>query len=442
MVIDPGLIVFGIQAVIRLGREAKASVEQFERDVQSLFPTPLPIDFNNLDLVVRVFANNDANSVLVDKTANGPLARSGTPTTSAPIRGSPALPRCSSSRRCASAASRPRGTGSSCRRTAKPWPGPSLCSNGPRARRPSVRSPAWFRHRRHRPRVRRHARLGARHRRQRRKAGVGDRTESRRPHPRRRRPTRDEDGPRRAPARRLPARRSQRHRRSARSRHRQGAPARAGDAHAAADRAVAAGRPRAPDHLGAHRQCPPWSRGERGAADDRHQPGGVPRTRFDAEKAIGALTGALLREASARTLQDNFTEAGFIALFRSALGVAATRPQFFIGRAADDAKLAKLAGDLIGGVADTLRDAPVPFNGDLGAQLAGLALESLARNAGAFLDPHQPWEATAAALAKQVAQSLDGVGQPNVRVLAGPTARLGPHLLHPGGTPPGDGRGR
>jgi hypothetical protein len=422
-VIDPGLIVFGIQAVIRLGREAKASVEQFERDVQTLFPTPLPIDFNNLDVVVRAFANNDANSVLVDKTANGPLARFWDADNERP---DPRVP--GSAEVLFVEALRIRGEQAAKNGQFMPAHGQAVAGAfivqqwaegkapvGPFARLVVAIADIGLEF------VGTHGSV----------LGIGGNAEKLVsaialnladliPD------DGDQLGTKTGLAERL-----------------LGVFLRAGLSAIADQPNLVIGK----EHLRelVTRTLPPIVKS---LPDDlAHQttwentanallgpavsaalqtigtnPVAFLGQRFDAEKVIGALTAALLREASTRTLQDNFTEAGFIALFRSALGVAATRPQLFIGRAADDAKLAKLASDLIGGVADALRTAPVPFNGDLGAQLAGVALESLAQNAGAFLDPNQPWEATAAALAKQVAQGLESA-------LANPKVLFSPEQL-------------
>jgi hypothetical protein len=128
---------------------------------------------------------------------------------------------------------------------------------------------------------------------------------------------------------------------------------------------------------------------------------------FAADEAIGALTQALLAEASKRGLKGQFSEAGFLAMYRAALGVAAARPELFVG-SGDGTAAPALAADLLGRLADTLQRAPVPFNGDLGAQLAGIVLESLQKHAPAFLDPNDPWQTIASAVTAQLADGLAG----------------------------------
>ena len=53
------------------------------------------------------------------------------------------------------------------------------------------------------------------------------------------------------------------------------------------------------------------------------QPEAFLGSRFRTEVALGALTQAMLAEAAKRRLEDNFTETGYIAIFRSAVQVAA-----------------------------------------------------------------------------------------------------------------------
>src|SRR5262247_2813162 len=66
--------------------------------------------------------------------------------------------------------------------------------------------------------------------------------------------------------------------------------------------------------------------------------------RFDPNQAIGALTQAMLQQAAKTGLKQEFTEAGFIGLYQAALGVAAERPELFLGRPGTPAQ--QLASDL------------------------------------------------------------------------------------------------
>ena len=405
--IDPGLIVFGIQALIRLGREGQASVDQFERDRDVLFPQPLPVDFTNTDVVVRVFANNDANSALVDKTQNGPLARFWDAANERPdprVPGAAEVLYLEAVRIRAEQAAKHgqilplRGVQVAGAIIVKQWAA-GTAPVGPLGRMVLAVADVGLEF------VGTHASV----------LGVGGNAEKLVgavalnladciPD------DAGQMGPKSGLAERLLR-----------------IFVRAGLSTIADQPQLVIGAPHLRELVS--KTLPPiikelpqdlaaqtsWEKvadallGPATAAAMQTiavNPVAFFGARFDAEKAIGALTGALLREASTRTLQDNFSEAGFIALYRAALGVAATQPKLFVGRADTDDKLKKLATDLIGGAAEALRTAPVPFNGDLGAQLAGVALKSLAQNAGAFLDPKQPWEAMAIKLSKLVAVGL------------------------------------
>jgi hypothetical protein len=125
---------------------------------------------------------------------------------------------------------------------------------------------------------------------------------------------------------------------------------------------------------------------------------------FAPQKALGALTRALLDEASQRGLTEQFSEVGFLALYHAALGVAISRPELFVGRG-DDAGH-QIATALMGGVAETLKGAPQPLNTDLGAELAVVVLQTLTAHTTAFLDPTRPWEHLAALLVAQVVEGL------------------------------------
>lgn len=125
---------------------------------------------------------------------------------------------------------------------------------------------------------------------------------------------------------------------------------------------------------------------------------------FDPNNAVGALTQALLQQAGALGLRQQFSEAGWISLYRAALGVAAGRPELFVGQG--ERPTEQIARDLLASAATVLRDAPPPFDGDLGADLVTAVLDTL-RGAGArLLDPNQPWERGAADLAAQVVAGL------------------------------------
>ena len=405
--IDPGLIVFGIQALVRLGREGKTSIDQFERDRKLLFPQPLPVDFTDNDLVVRVFANNDANSVLVDKAQNGPLARFWDADNERP---DPRVP--GAAEVLYLEAVRIRSVQAAKNGQILPLRGMQVAGAiivtqwadgkapvGPLGRLVLAMADVGLEF------VGTHASV----------LGIGGNAEKLVA----------------ALALNLadliPADATQLGSQSRLAERLLSIFLRAGLSVIADKPDLVIGAPHLrelvantlppiikelPKDLAAQASWENVANALLGPAAGAAMqtiaanPVGFLGARFDAEKAIGALTGALLREASARTLQDTFSEAGFIALYRAALGVAATRPQLFVGRADSSDKIAKLAADLIGGAAEQMRKAPVPFNGDLGALLAAAAVEALAQNAAAFLDRTQPWEATALTMAQLVGLGL------------------------------------
>jgi hypothetical protein len=125
---------------------------------------------------------------------------------------------------------------------------------------------------------------------------------------------------------------------------------------------------------------------------------------FDPGQALGTVTQALLKQASAMGLRDQFSDAGLLALFHSVAQVAAERPELFLDR--PDSTGEKIAAALFAKVAETLKNASPPFNTDLGIDLVVAALDILRTNVPGFLDPQQPWEAMAATAAQQVIQGL------------------------------------
>jgi hypothetical protein len=125
---------------------------------------------------------------------------------------------------------------------------------------------------------------------------------------------------------------------------------------------------------------------------------------FDPGQALGTVTQALLKQASAMGLRDQFSDAGLLALFHSVAQVAAERPELFLDR--PDSTGEKIAAALFVKVAETLQNVSPPFNTDLGIDLVVAALDFLRTNMSGFLDPQQPWEAMAATAAQQVIQGL------------------------------------
>jgi hypothetical protein len=125
---------------------------------------------------------------------------------------------------------------------------------------------------------------------------------------------------------------------------------------------------------------------------------------FRAEAAVGALTQALLGQAAKTGLANQFTKEGLIELYRAALGVAAEKPHLFLR---DDGKPQDhLAQDLIANFASVLAKTPPPFDGTVGVQLAAAALEAVGANAHRFAGRDKPWERTAADMAGYLAKQF------------------------------------
>jgi len=126
--------------------------------------------------------------------------------------------------------------------------------------------------------------------------------------------------------------------------------------------------------------------------------------RFDPNQAIGALTQAMLQQAAKTGLKQEFTEAGFIGLYQAALGVAAERPELFLGRPGTPAQ--QLASDLFAKLAATFKTAPPPFNADLGTELAVAVLDTVKQDGPRFIDKGGPWENLVVSLSMQVVDGL------------------------------------
>ncbi len=130
--------------------------------------------------------------------------------------------------------------------------------------------------------------------------------------------------------------------------------------------------------------------------------------RFKSSGAVGALTAALLQQAAATGLQQQFTQAGLLGLFQSALQVAAKRPELFIGGAGTADALAR---SLFQTAAARLGQAQPPFDADFGIGLLASLLDSLADFAPRFVRPGDAWGDLAAQLAARVVRTLaDGLG--------------------------------
>ncbi|UCG13235.1 MAG: hypothetical protein JSU72_01720 [Deltaproteobacteria bacterium] len=115
---------------------------------------------------------------------------------------------------------------------------------------------------------------------------------------------------------------------------------------------------------------------------------------FDPNRALGAVTQALFLEAAGNGLRDKLTPEGLLGLYRAALGVAAERPQLFLGDG--QCPQDEFARELFSKFADVLSESPPPFDGEVGIALASAALGAVGNNIHRFVDDSDPWEQTAA----------------------------------------------
>jgi hypothetical protein len=135
---------------------------------------------------------------------------------------------------------------------------------------------------------------------------------------------------------------------------------------------------------------------------------------FGAETAIGALTKALLGQAAKMGLNNQFTKNGLIELYRATLGVAAEKPHLFLNDNSDPPD--HLAEDLISNFASVLMRTVPPFDGRVGVQLAAAALEAVSANAHRFAGRDKPWEQTAADMVGKIAEHLGKAFKENKRI--------------------------
>jgi hypothetical protein len=125
---------------------------------------------------------------------------------------------------------------------------------------------------------------------------------------------------------------------------------------------------------------------------------------FGAETAMGALTQALLGQAAITGLDNPFTKEGLIDLYKAALGVAVKQPHLFLDANGDPQE--HLTQDLISNFSSVLMNTPPPFDGSVGVQLAAAALEAVSANSHRFAHQDKPWNQAAADIVSKLAENL------------------------------------
>ncbi|MEJ1963390.1 MAG: hypothetical protein WDO56_18285 [Gammaproteobacteria bacterium] len=112
--------------------------------------------------------------------------------------------------------------------------------------------------------------------------------------------------------------------------------------------------------------------------------------KFGDDGLLGPLTRTYLQKAAEQGLDQTFTKAGVVTLYKATVTLAAARPELFVGNpdSASDRLLTGVFRDL----ATAARDHSPPFDEALVAQLAATTLEIAAREGSALLSPDNPWE--------------------------------------------------
>lgn len=125
---------------------------------------------------------------------------------------------------------------------------------------------------------------------------------------------------------------------------------------------------------------------------------------FGAETAMGALTQALLSQAAETGLDNQFTKEGLLDLYKATLEIAAKQPHLFLDANGDPQD--HLTQDLIAKFASVLMNTPPPFDGNVGVQLAAAALDAVSTNSHRFANKDKPWNQTAADIVSNLAKNL------------------------------------
>ncbi len=125
--------------------------------------------------------------------------------------------------------------------------------------------------------------------------------------------------------------------------------------------------------------------------------------RFDPDKAMGAVTQALLVEAAENGLHDQFTKEGLIGLYQATLAVAKVKPELFI---VGNTPKHELARDALKSFASVLESSPPPFDHETGITLFAIAIEIVGENAHRFADPKNDWHGVAVKVFENLTASI------------------------------------
>jgi hypothetical protein len=111
--------------------------------------------------------------------------------------------------------------------------------------------------------------------------------------------------------------------------------------------------------------------------------------KFGGDDLLGTLTRTYLLKAADVGLEDLFTKAGAVELYKATVQLAARRPELFIGQPSDASD--KFVAAVFHDLAATLEDTSPPLDQHLVAELAATAVETAAHEGSALLQPDKPW---------------------------------------------------
>jgi hypothetical protein len=112
--------------------------------------------------------------------------------------------------------------------------------------------------------------------------------------------------------------------------------------------------------------------------------------KFANDDLLGALTRTFLLKTADVGIGEIFSRAGAVSLYKATLKLASQRPELFLGAPSDTTD--KLVAALFHDLSAALAQSSPPFDEDLIVELAGSAIDTVAREGSALLDPDKPWQ--------------------------------------------------
>jgi hypothetical protein len=134
---------------------------------------------------------------------------------------------------------------------------------------------------------------------------------------------------------------------------------------------------------------------------------------FKPDKALGALTQALFLEAAKDGLKDQFVKEGLIGLYKAALNVAAEKPQLFLE---GEGPKVDFTRDVFSKFAGVFKHSPPPFDGEVVVALASASLKAVGDNVHRFMNDTDPWGQTAADMVQSLTVKFKGALDTNEKL--------------------------